>query len=218
MTAAVRAGGGDAGKLFVAGTFNETLAFDNEKVAVGASDVFVVTLDATTLEKDWVKTDAKDEGATNTYYEDVIGMALYKGNVYVVGAVVNMNEDVVAETLNYNITANGYMAKGYVRPATAMAYSDDYAVLVNVDGTNTNVAFYSCEELTGIEESVVSESSNIKYINGVYFFAEQVDAAIYDVQGRCVKAAKAATEIATAGLNKGVYILKAGNEVVKFIK
>ena len=207
-----------AGKLFVAGTFNETLAFDNEKVAVGASDVFVVTLDATTLEKDWVKTDAKDEGATNTYYEDVTGMALYKGNVYVVGAVINMNEELVTETLNYNVTANGDMVKGYVRPATAMAYSDDYAVLVNVDGATTNVAFYSFEELTGIEESVVSESSNIKYINGVYFFAEQVDAAIYDVQGRCVKVAKAATEIATEGLNKGIYILKAGNEVVKFVK
>lgn len=207
-----------AGKLFVAGTFNETLAFDNEKVAVGASDVFVVTLDATTLEKDWVKTDAKDEGATNTYYEDVTGMALYKGNVYVVGAVVNMNEDVVTETLNYNVTANGDMVKGYVRPATAMAYSDDYAVLVNVDGATTNVAFYSFEELVGIEEAVVSETSNIKCINGVYFFAEPVNAEIYDVQGRCIKATKAATEIATEGLNKGVYILKAGNEVVKFVK
>lgn len=207
-----------AGKLFVAGTFNETLAFDNEKVAVGASDVFVVTLDATTLEKDWVKTDAKDEGATNTYYEDVTGMALYKGNVYVVGAVVNMNEDVVAETLNYNVTANGDMVKGYVRPATAMAYSDDYAVLVNVDGATTNVAYYSFEELVGIEESVVEGTSNITYSNGMYIFAEAVDAQIYDVQGRCVKAVKAATEIATEGLNKGVYILKAGSEVVKFVK
>ena len=207
-----------AGKLFIAGTYNETLAFDNDKVVVGASDVFVVTLDATTLEKDWVKTDAKDEGATNTYYEEVTGMALYKGNVYVVGSVINMNEDVVAETINYNINANGNMSVGKVRPATAMAYSDDYAVLVNVDGATTNVAFYSFEELVGIEEAVVSESSNIKCINGVYFFAEPVNAEIYDVQGRCIKVAKAATEIATEGLNKGVYILKAGNEVVKFIK
>ena len=52
----------------------------------------------------------------------------------------------------------------------------------------------------------------------MYIFAEAVDAQIYDVQGRCVKAVKAATEIATEGLNKGVYILKAGSEVVKFVK
>ena len=207
-----------AGKIFMAGTFNETCPFASSIYSVGSSDVYVTCYDAATLEQEWIKIDAKDEGATNTYYEEFVGMALYKGNVYVVADVVNMNTEVVEETLNYNVTANGDMAKGYVRPATAMAYSDDYAVLVNVDGTNTNVAFYSFEELVGIEESVVSESSNIKYINGVYFFAEQVDAAIYDVQGRCVKAAKAATEIATAGLNKGVYILKAGNEVVKFIK
>lgn len=207
-----------AGKIFMAGTFNETCPFASSIYSVGSSDVYVTCYDAATLEQEWIKIDAKDEGATNTYYEEFVGMALYKGNVYVVADVVNMNTEVIEETLNYNVTANGDMVKGYVRPATAMAYSDDYAVLVNVDGTNTNVAFYSFEELVGIEESVVSETSNIKYINGVYFFAEQVDAAIYDVQGRCVKAAKAATEIATAGLNKGVYILKAGNEVVKFIK
>ena len=207
-----------AGKLFIAGTYNETLAFDNDKVAVGASDVFVVTLDATTLEKDWVKTDAKDEGATNTYYEEVTGMILYKGNVYVLGAVINMNNELVTETLNYNVNANGSMSVGTIRYATTMAYSDDYAVLVNVDGVNTNVSFFSYEWLSGIEESVVTETSNIKCINGVYFFAEPVNAEIYDVQGRCIKATKAATEIATEGLNKGVYILKAGNEVVKFIK
>ena len=186
--------------------------------SVGSSDGYVTCYDVATLEQEWIKIDAKDEGATNTYYEEFVGMALYKGNVYVVADVVNMNTEVIEETLNYNVTANGDMVKGYVRPATAMAYSDDYAVLVNVDGATTNVAFYSFEELVGIEEAVVSESSNIKYINGVYFFAEPVNAEIYDVQGRCIKAAKAATEIATEGLNKGVYILKAGNEVVKFVK
>lgn len=207
-----------AGKMFIAGTFNETLAFDNAKAAIGASDVYVVTLDAATLEKEWVKTDAIDEGATNTYYEEATGMVLYKGNVYVVANVVNMNTELVTETLNYNVSANGNMSTGIVRYATAMAYSDDYAVLVNVDGTNTNISFFSYEWISGVEEAVVSETSNITYINGVYFFAEPVNAEIYDVQGRCVKAAKAATEIATAGLNKGVYILKAGNEVVKFVK
>ena len=40
----------------------------------------------------------------------------------------------------------------------------------------------------------------------------------HNIRGRCVKAVKAATEIATDGLNKGVYILKAGSEVVKFVK
>ena len=207
-----------AGKMFIAGTFNETLAFDNAKAAIGASDVYVVTLDAATLEKEWVKTDAKDEGATNTYYEEATGMVLYKGNVYVVANVVNMNTELVTETLNYNVSANGNMSTGIVRYATAMAYSDDYAVLVNVNGTNTNISFFSYEWISGVEEAVVSETSNITYINGVYFFAEPVNAEIYDVQGRCVKVAKAATEIATAGLNKGVYILKAGNEVVKFVK
>ena len=206
-----------AGNIYIAGTFNETFAFANTTTAVGASDIFAVCLKASDLSTTWTATDAKDEGATNTYYEVATGMILYKGNVYVTGAVIDMNEDEVTENLNYNVSAEGNMSLGVARPAMATAYCDDYAALVNFTET-TNVAYYSFEELVGIEESVVDGTSNITYSNGMYIFAEAVDAQIYDVQGRCVKAVKAATEIATEGLNKGVYILKAGSEVVKFVK
>lgn len=206
-----------AGNIYIAGTFNETFAFANTTTAAGASDIFAVCLNASDLSTTWTATDAKDEGATNTYYEVATGMILYKGNVYVTGAVIDMNEDEVTENLNYNVSAEGNMSLGVARPAMATAYCDDYAALVNFTET-TNVAYYSFEELVGIEESVVDGTSNITYSNGMYIFAEAVDAQIYDVQGRCVKAVKAATEIATEGLNKGVYILKAGSEVVKFVK
>ncbi|MBR4119808.1 MAG: T9SS type A sorting domain-containing protein [Bacteroidales bacterium] len=206
-----------AGNIYIAGTFNETFAFANTTTAAGASDIFAVCLNASDLSATWTATDAKDEGATNTYYEVATGMILYKGNVYVTGAVIDMNEDEVTENLNYNVSSEGNMSLGVARPAMATAYCDDYAALVNFTET-TNVAYYSFEELVGIEESVVDGTSNITYANGMYIFTEAVDAQIYDVQGRCVKAVKAATEIATEGLNKGVYILKAGSEVVKFVK
>lgn len=206
-----------AGNIYIAGTFNETFAFANTTTAAGASDIFAVCLNASDLSTTWVAADAKDEGATNTYYEVATSMILYKGNVYVTGAVIDMNEDEVTENLNYNVSSEGNMSLGVARPAMATAYCDDYAALVNFTET-TNVAYYSFEELVGIEESVVEGTSNITYSNGMYIFAEAVDAQIYDVQGRCIKAVKAATEIATEGLNKGVYILKAGSEVVKFVK
>lgn len=206
-----------AGNIYIAGTFNETFAFANTTTAAGASDIFAVCLNASNLSTTWVAADAKDEGATNTYYEVATGMILYKGNVYVTGAVIDMNAETVTENLNYNVSSEGNMSLGVARPAMATAYCDDYAALVNFTET-TNVAYYSFEELVGIEESVVEGTSNITYSNGMYIFAEAVDAQIYDVQGRCVKAVKAATEIATEGLNKGVYILKAGSEVVKFVK
>ena len=69
-----------------------------------------------------------------------------------------------------------------------------------------------------LEAGEHNSTANITYANGMYIFAEAIDAQIYDVQGRCIKAVKEATEIATEGLNKGVYILKAGSEVVKFVK
>ncbi|MBR3609046.1 MAG: T9SS type A sorting domain-containing protein [Bacteroidales bacterium] len=206
-----------AGNLYLAGTFYGTLAFDTNLSVSGNSDIFVTCLKASDLSATWTATDAKDEGATNTYYEVATGMILYKGNVYVTGAVIDMNEDKVTENLNYNVSSEGNMSLGVARPAMATAYCDDYAALVNFTET-TNVAYYSFEELVGIEESVVEGTSNITYSNGMYIFTEAVDAQIYDVQGRCVKAVKAATEIATDGLNKGVYILKAGTEVVKFVK
>ena len=206
-----------AGTLYMAGTYNANCAFKTDAVAIGASEIYVLRLDATSLEKVGLSVNAKDEGATNTYYEVATGMILYKGNVYVTGAVIDMNAETVTENLNYNVSAEGNMSLGVARPAMATAYCDDYAALVNFTET-TNVAYYSFEELVGIEESVVEGTSNITYSNGMYIFAEAVDAQIYDVQGRCVKAVKAATEIATEGLNKGVYILKAGSEVVKFVK
>ena len=206
-----------AGTLYMAGTYNANCAFKTDAVAIGASEIYVLRLDATSLEKVGLSVNAKDEGATNTYYEVATGMILYKGNVYVTGAVIDMNAETVTENLNYNVSSEGNMSLGVARPAMATAYCDDYAALVNFTET-TNVAYYSFEELVGIEESVVDGTSNITYSNGMYIFAEAVDAQIYDVQGRCVKAVKAATEIATEGLNKGVYILKAGSEVVKFVK
>ena len=182
------------------------------------SNTYVTSIQTSTLNKDWVVEIPDQNDEYNKKYEDICGTIISTNGIQIAGAIKDVSTHAVDAFYNFSIDLKGNVSPLSQAAATSVGYCGTKAAYtLNMAGV-TFVFSGELSDLSGIEESVVSESSNIKYINGVYFFAEQVDAAIYDVQGRCVKAAKAATEIATTGLNKGVYILKAGNEVVKFIK
>ena len=130
------------GCIYIAGTFNNVLALDNEIVAVGASDMFAASVDAATLEVNFVSSNANDEGATNVYFEEVAGIAFTPESILVYDQVMNMNDDTVASYKNYNVSLGtcAFEEAAEVQSATAVAYNSNYYALINcTDATNINV-------------------------------------------------------------------------------
>lgn len=177
------------GNIYIAGTYNNSCAFDNSKVAVGASDVFVASVNAETLAVNSVAVKANDEGATNKYFEEVSGVVFGNESVYVISGVVDMNGEAETAYNNYNVAHDGTVNVATVAlAATTVAYNDNAMALINCTG-ETAVSVYSKYEFTAIED-VVAENEN---------------AVIYDITGRRVN------EITEAG----IYIVNGKKVLVK---
>ncbi len=106
---------------------------------------------------------------------------------------------------------------------------------ITFSGNNVVLHFDGSEETYPMDD-VQIDFSETTGINGVSTFkingvidgnlnigglADGTPVAVYDISGKKVAAAKAngeSTYINMEGVNGGVYILKAGNQVVKFVK
>ena len=176
------------GKIYLAGTFGVTCAFDNSKVATGASDVFVASIDANELTADWVYTNANDEGETNKFYEEVTGVVFGKEHVYVVDAITDMNNGVEPVAKNYAVSYQGVANEGIVIPATTVAYNENNVAVINYTDA-TYITMFGAEVTNSIE-SVAVETENT---------------VIYDLTGRRVE------NIA----NAGIYIVNGKKVIVK---
>ena len=176
------------GKIYLAGTFGVTCAFDNSKVAVGSSDVFVASIDANELTADWVYTNANDEGATNKYYEEVTGVAFGKEHVYIVDAVTDMNNNEAPVAKNYAVSHTGEAKEAEAIAATTVAYNNEYVAFINYTDA-TYIRVYN-EAVTAEIESVAVETENT---------------VIYDLTGRRVESIA----------NAGIYIVNGKKVIVK---
>lgn len=176
------------GKIYLAGTFGVTCAFDNSKVATGASDVFVASIDANELTADWVYTNANDEGETNKFYEEVTGVVFGKEHVYVVDAITDMNNGVEPVAKNYAVSYQGVANEGIAIPATTVAYNENNVAVINYTDA-TYITMFGAEVTNSIE-SVAVETENT---------------VIYDLTGRRVE------NIA----NAGIYIVNGKKVIVK---
>ena len=157
-------------KIYLVGTFGVTCAFDNSKVAVGASDVFVASIFANELKVDGVYTNANDEGATNKYYEEVTGVAFGKEHVYIVDAVTDMNNAEAPVAKNYAVSYTGEAKEATAIAATAVAYNNEYVAFINYTDA-THISMYN--------EAVTTTIENIE--------AEVENGVIYDLAGRRVE-------------------------------
>ena len=158
------------GNLYLAGTFAGSCAFDNSKVAVGASDVFVASVDADELSVNWVYTNANDEGATNKYYEEVTGVAFGKEHVYIVDAVTDMNNNEAPVAKNYAVSYAGEAKEAEAIAATTLAYNDEYVAFINY--TDATYIYMYNEAVTTTIEAVDAEVEN---------------SVIYDLTGRRIE-------------------------------
>ena len=125
----------------------------------------------------------------------------------------------LADTVQTLLVNGQTVEKAVVR----MTFEDENVVLHFVDGTTQSAEMDAITlklDVSGVDGiSVLKQNVGDKLdIEGL---APGTDVTIYDASGRLVlsvKAAEAKAALSTKSLKGGVYLMKAGRQVVKFVK
>ena len=135
------------GKLYLAGSFNQALPFDNTISYLGGCDAYAACLDAESLSKNWAVASAFDEGDAKHKAEIISGMLVDEDEVTLVGWVENTFDRTIEAPLGYQInTKTPAMQKGE-------------EVLITSVAENGNYALYQTDNVKGSDEDKTTEGT-----------------------------------------------------------
>ena len=183
------------GKLYIAGTFIGSLAFDNAVTSTGACDAFLAALNTSDLSVVWAQNSGINEGDENKFYETVLGLEVR--DLDAVSSIVNTIDMGTNTIVRSNLFAYDPEEKQvYVvtAPANYTAFSTGiagFALNSNVD-TESTLSYYADEEFTQGIETI--DNSQLTIDNG----------AVFNLQGQKVTKAQ-----------KGVYIQNGRKVIVR---
>ena len=216
------------GKLYLAGSFNQALPFDNTISYLGGSDAYAACLDAASLNKNWAVASAFDEGDAKHKAEIISGMLVDEDEVTLVGWVENTKDRTIEAPLGYQINAKTpAMQKGEEVLITSVAENGNYALYQtdNVKGSDEDKTtegtysyiFYSNAESSGISK-VLADDNTIDWDGNEVTLAKSADIMVYTAAGAVVKSAKNVKSLSLADAAHGIYLVKVGKQALKIVK
>lgn len=216
------------GKLYLAGSFNQALPFDNTISYVGGSDAYAACLDAASLSKNWAVASAFDEGDAMHKAEIISGMLVDEDEVTLVGWVENTSDRTIEAPLGYQINAKTpAMQKGEEVLITSVAENGNYALYQtdNVKGSDEDKTtegtysyiFYNNAESSGISK-VLADDNTIDWDGNEVTLAKSADITVYTAAGAVVKSAKNVKSLSLADAAHGIYLVKVGKQALKIVK
>ena len=216
------------GKLYLAGSFNQALPFDNTISYLGGCDAYAACLDAASLSKNWAVASAFDEGDAKHKAEIISGMLVDEDEVTLVGWVENTFDRTIEAPLGYQInTKTPAMQKGEQVLITSVAENGNYALYQtdNVKGSDEDKTtegtysyiFYSNAESSGISK-VRADDNTIDWDGNEVTLAKSADITVYTAAGAAVKSAKNVKSLSLADAAHGIYLVKVGKQALKIVK
>lgn len=216
------------GKLYLAGSFNQALPFDNTISYLGGSDAYAACLDAASLSKNWAVASAFDEGDAMHKAEIISGMLVNEDEVTLIGWVENTKDRTIEAPLGYQINAKTpAMQKGEEVLITSVAENGNYALYQtdNVKGSDEDKTtegtysyiFYNNAESSGISK-VLADDNTIDWDGNVVTLAKSADITVYTAAGAAVKSAKNVKSLSLADAAHGIYLIKVGKQALKIVK
>lgn len=216
------------GKLYLAGSFNQALPFDNTISYLGGCDAYAACLDAESLSKNWAVASAFDEGDAKHKAEIISGMLVDEDEVTLVGWVENTFDRTIEAPLGYQInTKTPAMQKGEQVLITSVAENGNYALYQtdNVKGSDEDKTtegtysyiFYSNAESSGISK-VLADDNTIDWDGNEVTLAKSADITVYTAAGAVVKSAKNVKSLSLADAAHGIYLVKVGKQALKIVK
>lgn len=216
------------GKLYLAGSFNQALPFDNTISYLGGSDAYAACLDAASLSKNWAVASAFDEGDAKHKAEIISGMLVNEDEVTLIGWVENTKDRTIEAPLGYQInTKTPAMQKGEEVLITSVAENGNYALYQtdNVKGSDEDKTtegtysyiFYNNAESSGISK-VLADDNTIDWDGNEVTLAKSADITVYTAAGAAVKSAKNVKSLSLADAAHGIYLVKVGKQALKIVK
>ena len=218
-------------KLYLVGTFNQALPFDNTISFSGGCDTYAVSLNATTLEKEWAVTSNFEEGDVNHSAENVSGVVIANdGAINIYGWVENTSDHSVTSALNHTVAAG---------TPTQMEKESDAKLFMAV-ATNGNTKLFQTDNVKPTEEgltyagkytytyygggsatgvsNVMAADNAISWDGNNVTLAKAADITLYNVSGMLVKKANNASTMSLDNVASGIYTVKAGKQTIKVVK
>ena len=219
------------GDLFLAGTFNETFPFDNSKAYKGGCDTYLACLNANDLSKSWALTSGYNEGDANKNAESVSGMAIYDDQVQLTGWSEATSGHKVISPLNFSVALGGtpsimsikdgddatFITSVAQNGQNTLTQSDNKQVDGAEEGTYTYSFFADGYKPTAIKQ-VLAGGNAINIDGNTVCLAKAANVDLYSANGVLVKSAKNVSTMSLDNLANGVYVIKVGEQTVKFVK
>lgn len=218
-------------KLYLVGTFNQALPFDNTISFSGGCDTYAVSLNATTLEKEWAVTSNFKEGEANYSAENVSGVVIANdGAINIYGWVENTDGHSVTSALNHTVAAGTptQMEKESDAKLFMAVATNGNTKLFQTDNVKTTeegltyagkytYTYYGGGSTTGVS-NVMTADNAINWDGNNVTLAKAADITLYNVSGMLVKKANNASTMSLDNVASGIYTVKAGKQTIKVVK
>ena len=218
-------------KLYLVGTFNQALPFDNTISFSGGCDTYAVSLNATTLEKEWAVTSNFEEGDANHSAENVSGVVIANdGAINIYGWVENTIDHSVTSALNHTVAAGTptQMEKESDAKLFMAVATNGNTKLFQTDNVKTTeggltyagkytYTYYGGDLATGVS-NVMAADNAINWDGNNVTLAKAADITLYNVSGMLVKKVNNASTMSLDNVASGIYTVKAGKQTIKVVK
>lgn len=210
----------DNNNVYVGGIFNAPAVFGQERNIVGGSDSFVAAFSRSSNQLLWVGTSQLNDGSAGTSREAVTGLAIANNKLLLTGYTENTGNRTTTAGFAYSVADGGQFNSLNTNVVYSLATNNNILVTSNVDATTLQTIFtaYTVDETTSINNSTLASTNTISRNGDNLVFTQPTSAQVIDLQGRVVLSDNNTTQLSIASLQKGVYVLRANNEVVKFNK
>lgn len=200
--------------LFVTGTFNTTLAFDDTQTSTTTNDIYFASLNKSTLDVNWANISGVNEGATNQDEEVISASALVTDYAYVGGYIAKISGSAYQSSLGFwvKLASGEVVVDAPANACTGIASMDTKLASASYNNATPSENTFKLQTIIPSSVSNIDkENSILIYPNpvvDVLNFSKECDVVVANMVGAIVKQANNVTSMNVSDLTMGTYIVR----------
>lgn len=203
--------------LIVTGLFQTALGFDQSVTPVSGSDMYVASINASSLETNWAVATGYNEGEGLDNKEFIDGSMILDDVAFVYGSNENTNNSEKQASLLYAVDLTDKSAEkmdfsDYVFGMAGMNAGQYIAMAHTSSLPVTGVVISITDKTTGVQSVAADKAQQVNVypnpVTDVLYFSLPCDVQVYSLDGKQLLDVAGVTSVDVTGLNSGVYVVK----------